>query len=186
MPPMRYFSPCSSLFSPRIQEMSVKPPSRNHSLLLRSNAHCPIHVLCSAPSAQSPALHSRPSTRSVRCSAARTSSPSLAAAALSVCMTMSWPGSAYLLHLRGLWEVHVVDCIDHVLSGDHASAEPPAVETSNSVLAALDTVKFDVDFAIVVVECKADVNDLAILLVTFALDVFLELVLPVRVSLSVN
>ena len=94
--------------------------------------------------------------------------------------------SAYLLDLRCLGKVHVIDGINDVLSRDHAPAEPTAVETSNGVFAALDTVKLDVDLAIVVVERKADVDDLAILLVTFVLDVILELVLPIGLSLSVN
>lgn len=80
----------------------------------------------------------------------------------------------------------MVDGINDILCRDHASAEPTAVKTSNGVFAALDTVKLDVDLAIIVVECKADVHDLAILLVTLVLDVVLELVLPVGVGLSVS
>ena len=49
----------------------------------------------------------------------------------------------------------------------------------------MDTIEFDVDFAVVVVECEADVDDVAVFVFAFETDVFFELLLPALLGLSV-
>jgi hypothetical protein len=68
--------------------------------------------------------------------------------------------------------------VDNILRRDHLTAEVASVETADRVLAALHTVEFEVDFAVVGVEGDAEVDDDAVFLVAFATDVFLELLLP--------
>lgn len=75
-------------------------------------------------------------------------------------------------------EHHVVDVIDHVLGRDHVAAEVTSVETANSVLAALHTVKLDVDLTVVGIERHGNVDDNAVFVFAFLLDVVFELLLP--------
>ena len=80
----------------------------------------------------------------------------------------------------------MVDCIDHILRRDHATAEEASVQATHSVLAALYTVKLDVDLTVVGVTGEADMDDLAVTVVALLTDVVLELLLPARLGLTVT
>lgn len=99
---------------------------------------------------------------------------------------MSRITSTYLLDLRGLGEVHVVDRLDDVLGGEAVAAEEATIEALDGFDAGLDTIELDVNLAGVVVEGKVDVNDFAPLLLAFGLDVRFEFLLPVWVRLPVS
>lgn len=86
----------------------------------------------------------------------------------------------------GLGEDHVVDCINDVGSRKLFAAEPATVEALDCVFATLYTVKLDVDFAVVVVQSKTKVNDLAILVFALVAHLGLEFLLPTFLGLSVK
>jgi hypothetical protein len=66
------------------------------------------------------------------------------------------------------------------LRGDALAAEETTVEAFDGILAALDTVKLDVDLAVGGSGSNANVDDLPVATATFFLDVFLELLVPAR------
>ena len=76
--------------------------------------------------------------------------------------------------------------INHILGRNHLSGEVASIEATNRILAALLAVEFDVEFAVVVVEPDADVDDVAVLLFAFAADVVFEFLLPVWICLAVS
>lgn len=78
----------------------------------------------------------------------------------------------------------MVDSVDHIVCSKHAAAEVATVEALVGVLATLDAVEFDVDFAVVVVEGEVDVYDFAVLVLALSLDILLEFLGPVRTILS--
>lgn len=75
-------------------------------------------------------------------------------------------------------EVHVVDGVHKVLCGDALAAEEATVEAFDGILAALDTVKLDVDLSVGGSGSDANVDDLPVATAAFFLDVFLELFVP--------
>jgi hypothetical protein len=81
-------------------------------------------------------------------------------------------------NVRCLRKIHVVDRVNHILRRDHATAEPATIEAFDGILAALHTVKLDVDLAIVIVETEADMHDVAILVLALSFDIVFELLLP--------
>lgn len=101
----------------------------------------------------------------------------LAAARLARCCGHHARGT-YLLDIGRLREVHVVDGVDDVLGRDVMTAEETTLEALDGVLAASDAVEFDVDLALGGTWSHADVDDLAIAVLTLALDVLFELLLP--------
>lgn len=84
----------------------------------------------------------------------------------------------YLSDIGRLREVHVVDGVDDVLGRDVMTTEETTLEALDGVLAASDAVEFDVDLALGGTWSHADVDDLAIAVLTLALDVLFELLLP--------
>ena len=80
----------------------------------------------------------------------------------------------------------MVDCVDHVLRRDHSAAVHASVEATVGVLATLHAVELEVDLAVVVVECKANVHNVTVLVFALGADVFLELFLPASLGLPVN
>ena len=79
----------------------------------------------------------------------------------------------------------MVDSIDDVLRSDSTTSKEAAIETTDSVLTALNAIELDVDLAVIIVESEADVHNLAVLFVALSLDVFFEFLLPSRLSLPV-
>jgi len=77
-----------------------------------------------------------------------------------------------------LREVHVVNSLHEVLRSDALATEETAVEALDGILAALDTVKLDVDLSISGTGSNTDVHNLPVVAVAFFLDVFLELLVP--------
>ena len=73
--------------------------------------------------------------------------------------------------IRRLRKVHVVDRVDDILRRDHLTAEVAPVEAADCVLAALHTVKLDVDLTVVVVQSEVDVDDLPVFVFAFGADV---------------
>jgi hypothetical protein len=69
------------------------------------------------------------------------------------------------LYVRRLGEVHVVHSVHEVLCGDALTTEETAVQALDRVLAALDTVKFDV-------------HNLPVVAVALFFDVLFELLVP--------
>jgi hypothetical protein len=102
-----------------------------------------------------------------------------------------WVAGAYLVYalqftrlqtldVRRLGEVHVVDGVHEVLRSDALAAEEATVQAFDGILAALDTVKLDVDLAVGGSGSNANVDDLPVATATLFLDVFLELFVPAR------
>ena len=78
----------------------------------------------------------------------------------------------------GLREVHVVHSIDEVLCGDTLTSEEAAVKALDGVLAALDTVKLDVNLSISGAGSNTDVHYLPVVVVALFFDIFFELFVP--------
>ena len=70
------------------------------------------------------------------------------------------------------------------MRSDALAAEEATVQALDGILAALDTVKLDVDLAFVGVEGDAEVDDDAVLALAFGFDVVLKFLLPVDGVLS--
>jgi hypothetical protein len=66
------------------------------------------------------------------------------------------------------------------LRGDTLAAEEATVEAFDGILAALDTVKLDVDLSVGGSGSDANVDDLPVATAALFLDVFLELFVPAR------
>jgi hypothetical protein len=82
------------------------------------------------------------------------------------------------LYIRRLGEIHVVHSVHEVLCGDALTTEETAVQALDRVLAALDTVKFDVDLAVSGTGSNTDVHNLPVVAVALFFDVLLELLVP--------
>jgi hypothetical protein len=85
--------------------------------------------------------------------------------------------SAYL-YVRRLGEVHVVHSVHKVLCGDALATEETAVQALDRVLAALDTVKFDVDLAVSGTGSNTNVYNLPVVGVALFFDVLFKLLVP--------
>lgn len=72
-----------------------------------------------------------------------------------------------------LGEVGVVDGVDDGLSGENFAGEEAAIEAFKGIVATCEILKFDKDGALTVLAWDTDVYDLAILVRTFVLEVFL-------------
>ncbi len=68
--------------------------------------------------------------------------------------------------------------VHDILRRNHLAVEEASIEATDRVLAALHTVKLDVDFTFVGVRIDADVRDDAVLLLALAFDLALELLAP--------
>ena len=84
------------------------------------------------------------------------------------------------LDVRRLGEVHVVDGVHKILRSDALATEEATVQAFDGVLASLNTVKLDVNFAVGGSRGNANVYDLPVATGTLLLDVFLELFVPAR------
>ena len=77
----------------------------------------------------------------------------------------------------------MVDCVHHELSRDHTTSEVATVETADGILTTLDAIELDVNLTVVVVECEADVDNVAVLVFALLAYVVFELRLPVWLGL---
>lgn len=66
------------------------------------------------------------------------------------------------------------------MRSDALAAEEATVQAFDGILAALDTVKLDVDLSVGGSGSNANVNDLPVAVATLFFDVFLELFVPAR------
>ena len=66
-----------------------------------------------------------------------------------------------------------VDCVNHRRGRDPLSAKEPSIEALDRLFSAADLVELDVDLALAV-GVKRNVNNMAILFLTFSLDVVFE------------
>jgi hypothetical protein len=78
----------------------------------------------------------------------------------------------------GLREVHVVNGVHQILCGDALTSEEAAVKALDGVLAALDTVKLDVNLSISGAGSNTDVHYLPVVVVALFFDIFFELFVP--------
>lgn len=78
-----------------------------------------------------------------------------------------------------LGEVGVVDGVDDGLSGENFAGEEATIEAFEGIVATCEILKLDKDGALTVLAWDTDVYDLAILVRTFVLEVFLQVLLKV-------